>query len=147
MNAIRAATSDRGFALPAVLLVLIGLGLLLAASSHAARLDLMSSRSLAAAIRAFQGAEAGLAILDAGAWPDPDLLMGTGVRLETALDTLWRSTDGTLLVRARVSAAAHDPAGRRTALRALETLYVQPSEAPAHRFSGTWREIVRQESQ
>lgn len=146
MNAVRAATSDRGFALPAVLLVLIGLGLLLAASSHAARLDLIAARSLAGAIRAFQGAEAGLAILDAGAWPEPELLSGVSVRLETVLDTLWRSTDGTLLLRARVTAAAYDPAGRRTALRALETLYLRPSGAPAHRFAGTWREIVRQDS-
>jgi hypothetical protein len=146
MNAARTAGSDRGFALPAVLLVLIGLGLLLAASSHAARLDLKSSRSLAGAIRAFQGAEAGLALLDAGAWPDPEVLGDVRVRLETTLDTLWRSSDGTLLVRARVRALAHDPAGRRTAVRTLETLYLHPSGATARRFSGTWREIVRQDS-
>ena len=145
MNAARATASDQGFALPAVLLVLIGLGLLLAASSHAARLDLISSRSLAGAIRAFQGAEAGLAILDAGAWPEPEVLDGVRVRLETTLDTLWRSPDGTLLVRARVAAAARDPAGRRTALRSLETLYVHPPGAPVRRFSGTWREIIRQD--
>jgi hypothetical protein len=146
MNAAHAAGSDRGFALPAVLLVLIGLGLLLAASSHAARLDLMSSRSLAGAIRAFQGAEAGLALLDAGEWPDPDLLGDVRVRLETTVDTLWRSADGTLLVRARVTALAHDPAGRRAAVRTLETLYLRPSGAPSRRIPGAWREIVRQDS-
>ena len=146
MNAARTAGSDPGFALPAVLLVLIGLGLLLAASSSAARLDLASSRSLAGAVRAFQGAEAGLALLDAGAWPDPEVLSEVRVRLETTLDTLWSSADGTLLVRGRVRAAAHDPAGRRTALRVLETLYMSTSGAPARRISGTWREIVRQDS-
>jgi hypothetical protein len=146
MNAAHAAGSDRGFALPAVLLVLIGLGLLLAASSHAARLDLMSSRSLAGAIRAFQGAEAGLALLDAGEWPDPDLLGDVRVRLETTVDTLWRSADGTLLVRARVTALVHDPAGRRTAVRTLETLYLRASGAPSRRIPGAWREIVRQDS-
>jgi len=145
MNAARTVGSDRGFALPAVLLVLIGLGLLLAAGSHAARLELMSSRSLAGAIRAFQGAEAGLALVDAGAGPDPELLGDTGIRLVTTLDTLWTASDGTLLVRARITAAAHDPAGRRTAVRALETLYLHPAGAPARRVSGTWREIVRQD--
>ena len=146
MNASCAAVSNRGFALPAVLLVLVGLGLLLAASSHSARLELISSRSLAGSIRAFQGAQAGMAILDAGAWPDPDVLIGGGVRLEARLDTLWRSTDGTVLVRARVTAAAHDPVGRRTGLRTLETLYLFPPDAPACRFPGSWREIIRQDS-
>ena len=144
MNTVRTAGTDPGFALPAVLLVLVGLGLLLAASSNAARLDLSSSRSLAGTVLAFQGPEAGLALLDAGAWPDPEVLSEVRIRLETTLDTLWRSPDGTVLVRGRVRAAAHDPAGRRTALRVLETLYMDPSGAAARRISGTWREIVRQ---
>jgi len=143
MNMMRTVWCNRGFALPAVLLVLFGLGLLLVAGFHSARLELTAARSIAGSVHAFQGAEAGLALLEAGAWPPPEEWTGDRILLQAYVDTLWSSTDGAILVRLAVVAESLDPVGRRIGRRALERLWLRPAEGPAFPVDGTWRESIR----
>jgi hypothetical protein len=143
MHVTRLSGQEVGFALPAVLVVLLGLGLLAASAFHSANLELKAARSLVASIRAFQGAEAGMALLESGAWSGPTAEIGDAVSLESVSDTLWISAEGPVLVRWRVRAIVADPVGRRLARRQLERLWLLLPDGAAVAVAGSWRETIR----
>lgn len=134
---------SKGFSLPASLLVLIGLLLLFTAGFHSARLDLQSARSLASSIRAFQAAEAGLALLETGAARGIDTTSIRGVLLELRTDTLRTAEDGSLLLWHRANAAARDDIGRMTARRSLNCLWFVRPDGTGGPVAGGWRESIR----
>ncbi|MBK5098806.1 MAG: hypothetical protein JJE01_13555 [Gemmatimonadetes bacterium] len=134
-----------GFALPATLLVLLGMILLFTAGFHSARLDLASARSLAASIRAFQAAEAGLALLEAGATTGVDSVRVRGALLDLRIDTLRASGDGSLLLRHRAEAETRDGSDRLTARRSLSRLWFARPDGTGGPVAGGWRESVRLE--
>jgi Tfp pilus assembly protein PilX len=145
MRRLIPSCSDRGFALPAILLCLLCLSVLLAAGFSSARLELTAARSLAGSIRAFQGAEAGLALLGNGSWSGGESSLASGLRLSSRIDTLWRTTDSVLLLRARVRAEATDPAGRRIGRRTLEVIWMRTPDEADRPIKGTWREVIQLE--
>ena len=110
------AKDRAGYALPASLLVLIGLLLLFTAGFQ-------SARSLASSIRAFQAAQAGLALLETGAAPGVDSTSIRDVLLELRTDTLRAAGDGALLLWHRAEARTRDGTGRMTARRSLSRLW------------------------
>jgi hypothetical protein len=132
-----------GFALPATLLVLLGLLLLFTAGFHSARLDWQSARSLASSIRAFQAAEAGLALLETGAGTGIDSASLQGTLLDLRIDTLRASGDGSLLLRHRAEAVTRDGIGRMTARRSLSRLWFVRSDGTRGPVAGGWREYIR----
>lgn len=134
-----------GFALPATLLVLLGMILLFTAGFHSARLDLASARALAASIRAFQAAEAGLALLETGASPGVDSVSIRDARLSLWIDTLRAPGDGSMLLRHRVDAEMQDVPGRLTARRSLSRLWFVRPDGTRGPAAGGWRETVRLE--
>ncbi len=132
-----------GFALPASLLVLIGLLLLFTAGFHSARLELRSARSLASSIRAFQAAEAGLALLETGAAPGIDSTSIQDVRLTLRTDTLRAAGDGSLLLWHRAEAGTPDGTGGVTARRSLSRLWFVRPDGTHGMVAGGWRESIR----
>jgi len=132
-----------GFALPAALFVLLGILLLFTAGFHSARLDWLSARSLAASIRAFQAAEAGLALLETGASPGIDSASLQTAVLELRIDTLRASVDGALLLRHRAEARTLDAVGRMTARRSLSRLWFVRPDGSRGAVAGGWRESIR----
>ena len=132
-----------GFALPASLLVLLALLLLFTAGFHSARMDLLSTRSLASSIRAFQAAEAGLALLETGADTGIDSASLQGTLLDLRIDTLRASGDGSLLLRHRVEAVTRDGIGRMTARRSLSQLWFVRPDGTREPVAGGWRESIR----
>ncbi len=134
---------ERGFAIPAVLLVLLGLMLFLTAGFHASRLDLLAARSLAGSIRAFQAAEAGLALLEAGGPPGIDSTSLSGVSLDLRVDTLRAAGDGQIILRHRACAETIDAGGRITGRREVGRLWRLEPDGSWIRMSGGWRETIR----
>lgn len=134
-----------GFALPATLLVLLGLLLLLTAGFHSSRLDLLAARSLAGSIRAFQAAEAGLALLEAGAAIGTDSTSIRNALLELRIDTLRAPGDGSLLLWHRARAEVRDGSGRTTARRELARLWIVRPDGSSVPKAGGWRETTRLE--
>ena len=132
-----------GFALPAALLVLIGLLLLFTAGFHSARLDLQSARSLAASIRAFQAAEAGLALLETGAAPGIDSTSLRDVQLTLRTDTLRAAGDGSLLLWHRAEAGTPDGTGGLSARRSLSRLWFVRPDGTRGMVASGWRESIR----
>lgn len=132
-----------GFALLASLLVLLGLLLLFTAGFHAARLDLLSARSLASSIRAFQAAEAGLALLETGAAPGIDSTSIRDALLDLRSDTLLGAGDGSLLLRHRAEAVTRDGIGRVTARRSSSRLWFVRPDGTGGPVAGSWRESIR----
>lgn len=132
-----------GFALPVSLLVLIGLLLLFTAGVHSARLELQSARSLASSIRAFQAAEAGLALLETGATPGIDSTSIRDVRLKLRTDTLRTAGDGSLLLWHRAEAGTPDGTGGMTARRSLSRLWFVRPDGTRGVVAGGWRESIR----
>jgi hypothetical protein len=145
MPTIHAVGHQSGFALPAVLVVLLGLGLLVASGFQSSKLELESARSLVASIRAFQGAEAGMALLESGSWSDSTTGIGDGVTLTATIDTLWISGDGPQLERRSVRAVVTDPRGRRLARRQLERLWLIQLDGTASAVAGSWSESIQPE--
>lgn len=137
------AKNRAGYALPASLLVLIGLLLLFTAGFHSARLDLQSARSLASSIRAFQAAQAGLALLETGADPGIDSTSIRNVLLELRTDTLRAASDGALLLWHRAEARTLDGVGRMTARRSLSRLWFVRPDGARGTVAGGWRESIR----
>ena len=132
-----------GFALPASLLVLLALLLLFTAGFHSARMDLLSTRSLASSIRAFQAAEAGLALLETGAAIGIDSASLRAAVLDLRTDTLRAAGDGSLLLRHRAEAVTRDGAGRITARRSLSRLWFVRPDGTRGPVAGGWRESFR----
>jgi hypothetical protein len=143
MHRMRPVGRQAGFALPAVLIVLLGLGLLVASGFHSAHLELEASRALAASIRAFQGAEAGMALLESGSWSDSIGAIGDAVSLVATIDTLWISADGSVLLRRSIRAIVRDPGGRRLARRQLERLWLRQSDGAVKAVAGGWSESIQ----
>jgi Tfp pilus assembly protein PilX len=143
MHGIRPVGRQAGFALPAVLIVLLGLGLLVASGFHSANLELEASRSLAASIRAFQGAEAGMALLESGSRSDSVREIGDAVSLVATIDTLWISAEGPVLLRRRIRAIVSDPGGRTLARRQLERLWLLQPGGTTASVPGGWSESIR----
>ena len=132
-----------GFALPASLLVLLALLLLFTAGFHSARMDLLSTRSLASSIRAFQAAEAGLALLETGAASGIDSASLRATVLDMRIDTLRASGDGSFLLRYRVEAVTRDGVGRTTARRSLSRLWFVRPDGTRGPVAGGWSESLR----
>jgi Tfp pilus assembly protein PilX len=145
MDRYRLARRQGGFALPAVLVVLLGLGLFVASGFHAANLELSAARSLVGSIQAFQGAEAGMALLESGSWSSSTTEIGGSVSLEASVDTLWIAFDGAVLIRNRVRATAADPVGRLLARREIDKLRLFMPDGAAVAVAGSWRETIRPE--
>ncbi len=143
MHTFQLAGRRDGFAIPATLVVLLGLGLFVASGFRAASLELAAARSLVASIQAFQGAEAGMALLESGSWSGATTAIGGAVSLEADTDTLWISSEGAVLVRRIVRAVVADPAGRRLARRQLERLWLLEADGAAIAARGSWRETIR----
>jgi hypothetical protein len=143
MYRIRPVGQQSGFAFPAVLVVLLGLGLLVASGFHSANLDLEASRSLAASIRAFQGAEAGMALVESGSRSDSVMAIGDAVSLSATIDTLWISTEGHVLVRRRIRAIVSDPGARELARRQLERLWLLQPDGAVRAVAGGWSESIQ----
>ncbi|MCL7990281.1 MAG: hypothetical protein M8840_04005 [marine benthic group bacterium] len=143
MNGFQLAGRREGFALPAVLVVLLGLGLFVVSGFHAANLDLAAARSLSASIQAFQGAEAGMALLESGSWSSSTAAIGDAVSLEAAIDTLWVESGGPVLMRRRVRATVTDPLGRRLARREIDRLWLLLPDGASVTVAGSWRETIR----
>ena len=132
-----------GFALPASLLVLLALLLLFTAGLHSGWRELLSTRSLASSIRAFQAAEAGLALLETGAAIGIDSASLRAAVLDLRIDTLRASGDGSLLLRHRAEAVTRDGVGRITARRSLSRLWFVRPDGTREPVAGGWRESIR----
>ncbi len=135
-----------GFALPASLLVLVGLLLLFTAGFHSARMDWMSARSLAASIRAFQAAEAGLALLETGSSIGIDSTSLGSTVLDLRTDTLRAGADGSLLLLHRAEAEILDRAGTSTGRRSVSRLWFVRPDGSARPVTGGWHESMRLDS-
>ncbi len=135
-----------GFALPASLLVLVGVLLLFTAGLHSARMDGLSTRSLASSIRAFQAAEAGLALLETGSPAGIDSVSLRSAVLYLGTDTLRVVPDGSVLLLFRAEARTVDGAGRRTARRSLSRLWFVRPDGSGGPMAGGWRESIRLDS-
>ncbi|MDT8436897.1 MAG: hypothetical protein RRA92_09090 [Gemmatimonadota bacterium] len=133
---------EKGYALPAVLGVLILVSILGAAAYEASRLEGLSVRGLASSVRAFYGAESGLAALAAGRPAGLDTTLVTGLRVQTRRTVLVRLEDGTRIVRFDSEAAAPGPGGGRGATRHVTRLAVE-SDAGILPLAGSWRERFR----
>lgn len=132
-----------GFALPASLLVLIGLVLLFTAGYQSARMDLMSARSLAASVQAFQAAEAGLELLETGSGSGIDSTHLGSTVIHLSSDTLRIAADGSLLMRHRAEAETVDGTGNRIGRRSVSRLWFQRPDGSGGPVAGGWRESMR----
>ena len=130
-----------GYALPSVLATLVLLSLLAVASFHSSRLDALAVSSLAASIRAFHAAEAGLALLRAGHASGTDTLSVPGARIVTRRERLLVLEDGTRIVRLSAEAVARD--GRGIGTRRVSVLRLRPDAGPELPVAGSWRETFR----
>lgn len=140
---VRRSGREGGYALPAVLAVLVALGLLGVAALHSARLDSLAAASLAASVRAFYAAEAGIALLEAGHPAGVDTVAIPGVRIEATRERLLALSDGALLVRLASEATVTGQGGRTEARRRVSRLRFAPPGALEVRVAGSWREAVR----
>ena len=138
-----ASNSDRGFVLPAVLVVLLGLMLFLVGGYHASRLDLLAARSLAGTVRAFYAAEAGLALLEVGGGPGIDSTTLRNVRLELRIDTLRAAVEGGVVLWHRARAETRDPVGRLSGRREIGRLWLAGPGGEPSPIAGGWRETIR----
>jgi len=139
----RAAATEQGYVLPAVLATLVTLTLLGLAAFHSARLDSLAAASLGASIRAFYAAEAGLALLESGRATDVDTVAIPGVRIEMKREDILTLPDGGCLVRLVSEATVTGRLGVIEGRRQVSGLRHLSPDAAGHRVPGSWRETLR----